>query len=277
MMVQDTLKKTLQEHWMKTCGLLLGVLALSTTLTAIAETPDSGFYVGVGAGASDFDVDRGEVLAAALAVPNGAVWSFPMTTLPPLVPRSQQPGITPFTNRMFDHTDRMLAFVVGYTFNRYFSAEVSYTDLGEIRSQQVANLPLFSANFTSSVFAEQKVEIETFSVTALATLPISSRFKIFARGGFTLSQADSDRRIALLQAPLSFSLDSSMPLRVTAQSRTRDDSDSEGIVIGVGASFDVFKGFTLRADFTTLMDVSESAFASEVAVDTLGLTAIYRF
>ena len=261
---------------MKTFGLMLGVLALSTTVTSVAEPGESGFYVGIGAGDSDFDVKRDAVLAGALAVENGAVIAFPMTTLPPLVRRGGV-GTTPFTSRMLDRTDSTLSFMVGYTFNRYFSAELSYTDLGEVTSQQVANLPLVSSRFTSAVVADQRIEADTIALTALATLPVSSRFKIFARAGLTFSQADSDLRLALLQAPVGLSVDPSMPFLVAAQSRTRDDFDSEGFVIGLGTSFDVFKRFTVRADFTNFMDVGEGGFTSDVRVDTTSLTAIYRF
>jgi len=261
---------------MKTFSLMLGVLVLSTTVTAIAETGESGFYVGIGGGDSDFDVKRDQVLAGALAIENGAVISFPMTTVPPLVRRGGA-RTTPFVNRMLDRTDSTLSFTVGYTFNRYFSAEVAYTDLGEVTSQHVANLPLISSMFTSAVVADQKVEIDTISLTALATLPVTSRFQIFARAGFTVSQADSDLRLTLLQAPVGLSVDPSMPFGVSARSRRRDDFDSEGVAIGVGASFDVFKRFTLRADFTNFMRMGEGGFTRSVDADTTSLTAIYRF
>lgn len=248
-------------------ALLAGVTMAALSGPAAA---DSGFYFGVNAGRSDFDVSSAQAAGGGSFLVGNALVARPTTGVSP-VPSLFVPGVILVTqpvaavavptNADVDRSDFTWSASVGYSLNRYVSFELAYTDLGEIEGIRTST---FQQPLSFQVVQNQKLEVETIALSVLGTLPLSERWTLFARGGYAHNESE---------ARLSFSFPNAMVINAAAPIRM--DFDSDDVVVGAGVGYELSDHWSLRANYERLLDAGSSAL-DDFDVETIGLSAIYR-
>ena len=135
---------------------LMSLLALALSGAAVAQSYDSGWYVGMNAGQSRARLDDGKIAAGLLA---GG-----------------------FTATAISNDDRHFGFKAfgGYEFNKYFALEGGYFDLGEFG---------FLANTVPAGTLSGTTKIKGVNLDAVGSLPLTEKFSAFARVGANYAQA----------------------------------------------------------------------------------------
>ncbi len=144
------------------------ISGLSTVAFALAgglianpvAAADMGGYIGLAAGQSRANVDRGDI--------DGTFASL---------------GLTARTS--VDETDFGWKLYGGYQFNQYFAVEGGYTDLGKAT---------FNSVITSGGSGTGNGEWTAYSIdlSALGILPLGNQFSLFGRAGVSLWDLDFD-------------------------------------------------------------------------------------
>lgn len=129
----------------------LGIVALTIIASPMLRAQDPGWYLGGTAGKTESKLDDGQLIKGLLA-----------------------PNATPGANTTEDRNTGWKAFV-GYRFNRFFSLEGGYFELGKFDFASIATLPAGSLG--------GNVEIKGLNFDAVFTLPLTEKFSLFARAG----------------------------------------------------------------------------------------------
>lgn len=139
----------------KTSG-LMSLLAITISGAALAQSEDSGWYVGVNAGQSRARLDDGKIAEDLLAG-----------------------GFTATAISNDSHHFGFKAFG-GYEFNRYFALEGGYFDLGEFG---------FLTNTVPAGTLSGTTKIMGVNLDGVGSLPLTEKFSAFARVGVIYAQA----------------------------------------------------------------------------------------
>ncbi len=140
-----------------------------------------------------------------------------------------------------DTTPTSFRLLGGYRFNRIFSAELGYNDLGKARY----GLPGASATLSA----------EVYDLSALASWPLGNRFSLYGRLGLyhgTLKQSG-----------------------VGAFGTGKGTRDA--VTWGVGGQFDLTTSLGLRAEWRRFSKMGGGDFTQEADVDDLSLGIVWRF
>ncbi|TWX73808.1 outer membrane beta-barrel protein [Colwellia sp. C1TZA3] len=180
-------------------------------------TSSDGFYVGASLGQSSFDIDTEDLDLS--------------------------------SNGDYDDTDVSLKMLAGYSFNQYFSLEVSYVDFG-----QVAVTDNYSQS-SVNVAVGMTSELTGFTASIIAGYPLSEEFTIYAKAGANAWEADTSVRTSA--SGIDFEIN---------ESETNDGTD---VFVGLGLSYN-FQSFSVRGEYE-LYDID----GSDVGVLSVG--AIYNF
>ncbi len=137
---------------------LCSLIIASALITTPAAAADMGGYIGLAAGQSRADIDRGGIDATFASL-----------------------GLTASTN--VDETDIGWKIYGGYQFNQYFAVEGGYTDLGEAT---------FNSTITSGGSGTGNGEWKAYSIdlSALGILPIGNQAALFGRAGLSMWDLD---------------------------------------------------------------------------------------
>jgi OOP family OmpA-OmpF porin len=135
---------------------LLGLLALSIIASPTATAQDSGWYLGANVGQSKAKIDDVRII-------NGLVGGGFTTTS--ITDRNSDTGFKVFG---------------GYQFNRYFSFEAGYFDLGKFG---FTALTLPTGSLTGDI------KLKGINFDAVVSLPLSERFSLFGRVGANQAEA----------------------------------------------------------------------------------------
>lgn len=222
---------------------------LAAAQPVLSAELQSGFYLGLGAGESSFDLDGGELDVVVL----DALFSQGM--------------VVTSGSSSFEDSDTTLALFAGYRFNPYIGVEAGYIDLGaaEYRSTGTVNPPgpVFSAPSAVNV----DVESTGFTLAALGSFPVGSVVDLHGRIGFFFAQTDL-----------------SVAVRVASASGSDTETlDSIGAFFGVGAGFNFGEHWTVSVDWTRYDNVGDEDEDDDVSteagfdVDALSLSAAFRF
>lgn len=136
----------------------LSLAALCVAGTAGAQTsasrlaPDTGPYIGLGAGLTKFSLKKNDFTA------------------------------TGATSRAFDEKDKGFKIFGGYRLLRNLAVEAQYARLGE------AEVRYSGAGFAPG---REKYEVSGFSVAAVGLLPVSDEFTLFAKAGPSFTRAEN--------------------------------------------------------------------------------------
>lgn len=249
------------------------VVALCLGISGSTYASDSGFYVGVNIGQSDFSVDRNDVGVA--FVPLIAIAPSPLP-FPPLAPA---PGffdvvVTPFepaprgvspigaSNLELHHVDKTLSVTLGYQINAFLAAELSYVDLGTVEMR--ATFPQSSLFFpVSPAFIRQSTDIDVSGIqlSMLGRWPITPAWSAFGKIGYLFADTDVDYAVRLDGSTEHFDV---------------PKVSSENIVVGAGLDFNLGSKWTARLEYQRHLGVSEDAFINKPDVDSVSLGIFLR-
>lgn len=216
---------------------------------ALSAEVQPGFYLGLGAGQSSYDIKGGELDDVVL----DALFSQGM--------------IVTSGSSSFEDSDTSLALFAGYHFNPYIGVEAGYIDLGaaEYRSRGTVNPIGPAPSAPSSVNVD--VESKGFTLAALGSLPLGSVVDLHGRFGFLFAQTDL-----------------SVAVRVGPGSAADTETlDSIGAFFGVGAGFNFGEHWSLSVDWTRFDNVGDEDEDDDVTteagfdIDALSVSATFRF
>jgi len=145
-----------------------------------------------------------------------------------------------------DENDSSYKLFAGYDFNRMFSAEIGYVDLGKA----VLN------GAVGATAASGTVEAKVYEMTGLLKLPITPQFSGFARLGFYRGDVDSRANIG-------------------AVGTSSSDSNTD-LTFGAGLRFFVTRNIAVQGEWQRYNDVGSGA-AGNANIDTLGVSVLFKF
>ena len=211
------------------------ILGLTATLafSAPARAQDAGFYAGASLGQAKYR-----------SCPGATVFSDPL--------RPPPSGC--------DGSDTAWRLFGGYRFNRHFSAELGFADLG----QATGNLPPSNTNTTSTT-GTLDTETTAWDLTAIGALPLVERLSLIGKVGlYHAGIKNRSTRTTFFAGFISSSV-------VTDSS----DNDS-GVTFGVGAQYDFARHFGVRVEWQRYGKVGSAA-TGEIDIDVLSAGLLYRF
>jgi OmpA-OmpF porin, OOP family len=153
-----------------------------------------------------------------------------------------------------DKRDAAYRVFGGYRFNRHFALEAAYADLGK-----------FTVNSTvvpTGTFA-QNIKTTGFDVSAIATLPVTEKFNLFARAGAFRSERKIDYAA-------SGSVEILQNLSTEKQRQTRG-------LYGIGATYDLTQRIALRAEWTRHERLGNPLVTGSRDIEVFSLGVAYRF
>lgn len=193
-------------------------LALCAGLLApqAAFAQDKGFYIGLGAGQADY-TDACSQLA--------------------------NEGFT----GSCDDTSTGKKIFLGYQFNKNFSIEGGYVDLGKAKATETfLGIPVLG-------FAKAK----TWQLVAVGTLPLANNFSLFGKAGIHNWDAETG---------------------ISALGLTEKVSDKgTDLTFGVGAGYEITKNLGLRLEWERFRHVGEKDTTGQSDVDLISVGLRYRF
>lgn len=214
----------------------LAIAAVTAPLAATVSAADSGFYLTADVGYADTDfstsqADFESLLASAFG-------------------QSSESD--------FDESDSTYNLGAGYSFNKYFAAEVTYMDLGKSNYKGF----IAAADVAGGADAELGFGIETtgYAMTALASYPITERFSVYAKGGVFFSETETT---------FSASFGGS-------GGSEKDERSDEDFLLGIGVEYQINTSWSLSTQYMRVFDdASEETGRNQLDRMTLGLK--YRF
>lgn len=231
----------------------LGALAIAPTASAEIQR---GFYLGVSAGESTFDLEKDEFDAITISS-----WAAAGA---PVLSRSSK----------FEDSDTTWSLFAGYQILKFVAVEAAYFDLGaaEYRWSGTVNPP----GIVSVAPATMNVTVEAkgLKVNGIGSLPLGNYVDLHGRLGFLYAETKLSVTAAL-GSP-------------TIGSGTGSDSDtlkSFTPLFGVGAGFHFGEHFSLSLDWTRHANVGDEDGDEDddwetqggIDIDALTLSALVRF
>jgi OOP family OmpA-OmpF porin len=220
----------------------------ATALPAVAAETKAGFYIGLGAGESSFDIEKSELDD----VVRGALLSQGI----PAAPRAST----------FEDSDTALSLFAGYRFNPYIAVEAGYIDLGTAEYRSTGNVnppgPIVSAPMAVDIDVESK----GFTLGALGSLPLGEVVELHGHLGFLFATTDL-----------------SVTARSASTSASTEQLDSIGGYYGVGVGFNLGQHWSLSLDWTRYDNVGDENDDDDARtqagfdIDALSVSAMFRF
>ena len=132
---------------------------------ALAQAPDTGFYVGGGAGRSDFSIDFGSQVSRAY----------------------EGTGFTVDTAQVTDRNDTAWRVHGGWRFHAYGAVELGYVDFGRATAYYEIGVPNLGP-----ATRDVRYRISGVELSALGVAPVGARATVYAKAGamFTRLQYD---------------------------------------------------------------------------------------
>ena len=163
----------------------------------------------------------------------------------------------------FDDEDSSYGFVVGWRMSEHFAFEGGYLDLGEVKYRQ-HEAGEFQSDPVSPGTFQQNIDSSTSGIqlSALAILPLTYRWELYARGGVLVS--NSTENIFVLDEQ-----GTSGKLRFT-----KSGFDLLG---GVGVSFSIAEIYNIRLEYMRVFDAGDKATLDPADVDLMSLNVSVSF
>jgi hypothetical protein len=235
-------------------ALVFGACAMAVTPSALAEA-QRGFYLGLSAGQSTFDLEQSEF--------DGVIRDVMADFGIPILSRSST----------FEDSDTSIAIIAGYRFLPYIALEASYLDLGsaEYRFSGTINPPGPVASEPISFAFD--TETKGLTIGAIGSIPLGHVVDLHGSLGFFIADTD-------------------LTFTGAAGSETSSESeslDSEGLFMGLGLGFHIGEHVSLSLDWTrydsvgdedSYGDYDDEDYDDEEGgfdVDRLSFSATFRF
>jgi len=197
-------------------------ISLAAGLLALAGAAHAdGWYVGIGAGASNFSGDIPAQIGAAYAHNETYVVQ---------------------SARLTDDGDTATQVFVGYKFLPWLGVELGYQDLGTARSLYVLKTkgPIIYPTPTLN----GRYGLDDVNATLVASVPLGERFELLARAGVSDTRLSYDEQGFDINA---------QPYAFHARKRS-----NTGAIAGIGAAWKFAPHFALRLDLDRNFDVGKT-------------------
>jgi OmpA family protein len=171
-------------------------------------------------------------------------------------------GFTPTSSSAsLDPKDNSYGFVVGWRLTEHIALEGGYMDLGTVAYKD-RSTGLF-ANTPPPENWAQNIETSTsgIALSALAILPLTYRWEMYARGGLLI--ANSEESVFISDGV------NSQKLRAT--------QSSFDLFAGVGGSFSLAEIYNIRLEYGRVFDAGDDKVLDEADVDMLTLNVTVSF
>jgi opacity protein-like surface antigen len=171
----------------------------------------------------------------------------------------------PFQNEEVGTDDSDIGYQAsfGYRFARYIALELGLVQYGELASQLSADvdLPDDTAGFVPARF-EYAFKVGGPLISAVGILPLGDKFELYGRVGFLFASVERE---------FTSRIDGQRGLSYSAS------GDSQDVVYGVGANFNINQAYAIRAEYQLLDDVGESGRTGTEDLDFISIGMIVRF
>jgi OOP family OmpA-OmpF porin len=222
---------------------------LAAVQPALSAEVQPGFYLGLSAGESSYDIEKVELDGIVL----DALWSQGM--------------VVTGGSSSFEDSDRTLALVAGYQFNPYIAVEAGYLDLGAAEYRSTGNVNPPGPVLSAPAIVNIDVESTGFTLAALGSLPVGSLVELHGRFGLLFAQTDLN-----------------VGVRIASSGGSDTQSlDSIGAFYGVGAGLNISEHWSLSLDWTRYDNVGDEDEDEDVSteagfdIDAISLSATFRF
>jgi len=219
-----------------TIGLLAAAIACAAS-PAIAA--DDGFYVGVGMGYSQVDINKNKLnrkLDEALPAP----WFVDGS--------STDETATPYT------------FIVGYRILPYLAAEVSYIDMGSADYKAHATTP---APLIGSATIKGNWSADGWPLSLLGIWPVNETWEVFGRAGLFMGSVDLTAR----------AVDNTTDQQIARESTSNNSNE---FIWGLGVNANFMDVWTARFEYQAMPSVGNNDTGS-ASFDNLLFSVLYRF
>lgn len=219
----------------------LVAVALLFSAAPTIEAAERGFYFGLGAGQTSFDVDQAELdevvldafASEGLSISNGS--------------------------SDLDDSDTSFTGFAGYRFFDYLAVEAAYVDLGEF-TYKASGLISDGIVAVAPGSLTEKGGAKGPAISVLGILPVSDKFEIYARGGALFADTELTVGLAIGNAGAS-------------ESASENSVDS---LVGVGAAVHFGANWSGRIEYTRFLDVGDEEETGEADVDLFNVSFVYR-
>jgi len=166
----------------------------------------------------------------------------------------------------FDNEDTSYGFVVGWRMSEHFAFEGGYMDLGDVKYREHA-AGVFLASDPANNEAgtlQQNIDSSTSGIqlSALAILPLSYRWELYARGGALISNSTASVYV----------LDD-----LGNNGKLRSTQSGFDLLAGVGISFSLAEIYNLRLEYQRVFDAGDKETLGEADVDLATLNVTVSF
>lgn len=149
----------------------------------------------------------------------------------------------------------------GYQFNRYFAADLAYTDLGELSGSG----PVRGADVTLNT------EVTAWDLVGVGSWPVIDRFSLYGKLGLYRAETEVRRTESRIVFAGVFG-----QFPVTQTTSTSANKKNTDATFGIGARYDITRNFALRAQWQRYQDVGGSE-VGQSDIDVLSAGLMYRF
>jgi OmpA-OmpF porin, OOP family len=157
---------------------------------------------------------------------------------------------SPFFRKDDDWADTW-SLTGGYRFNSWFALEVGYLSLGTVNFHSDTSVP--------GVFdVDASAKAEGFNTALVGSLPLGSAFDLHGRFGLLFSETDLD-------------------IHFPDGSRQSSSDSNQDVFYGVGVGWRVNEKWSLSLDYQHYTDVGSDESVGEADIDTVGVSAFFRF
>ncbi|WP_161965865.1 outer membrane beta-barrel protein [Steroidobacter cummioxidans] len=241
----------------------------------IAEAADSGFYIGAAGGRSTQRLDKQAGV--------GPIPTATFTPPDPLVPGAPYPrlGEPPYTFLPFpvdgpayrvllpdglsaDETDVGWNVALGYRVNKYLAAELAYVDSGEASLvEHYRSVPSGSPVAVREITRSYTVTSSGPAVTVLGSLPLSSQWEVFVRGGVLFAEQEVETRTRAV---------SGSPIVAPQVDRSFSD---QVVTVGAGVQWAFLPRWTARLEYQRTDDLQANEIMGESRIDQASLSVLF--
>ena len=228
---------------MKTLRILIGGALVAATVPAYAQQPETGWYLGLGAGQAKTDSD---------------------------FVRNRENSIQEAFNfrTSFDDKDTTWKAFGGYRFGPNLALEASYFDLGGISTQTTFDIIGGPGGTVST-----SRDVKGFALDLVAIAPLGERFSLFGRVGAYRAQSE---------ATIGIAGDAIFGDGEGGNTRNKTSHNSNWKA-GVGLDWNVARNVALRVEYERYFEVGNAFAigtrngTGEADVDVVTIGAMYRF
>ena len=186
---------------------LTGLVAATAGVSPLVFAQDSGWYVGANVGQSNFKDGCTDISG---------------------------PGVS------CEDTDTAFGVFGGYQFNKYFGAELGYTELGKVTASG------------SGINAELKAK--GFELLAVGTFPINEQFSVYGKLGLFAWDVDA-----------------------SASGFGSESETGTDVTYALGVQYNFTKKFGVRAQYQQYKDVGKDDTTGKSDVDVISVGVVFKF